>query len=87
MKITEETKKKLIEDFHLDPKEPFELKFEIAITQAEENAEGKDGYKTGDLVAYVGTFTDVNGYDERKVVGSTEDIINFFSSYIKDVLE
>lgn len=87
MKITEETKKKLIEDFHLDPKEPFELKFEITITQAEENVEGKDGYKTGNLVAYAGTFADVNGYDERKVVGSTEDIINFFSSYIKSVLE
>ncbi len=84
MKITAETKKKLIEDFNLDPKEPLEVRFTVAIS---ENVENNEEIRIGDYVAYAGTFIESNGYTERKVVYSTEDIINFFSAYIKSVLE
>lgn len=77
MKITNETKAKIVDNFNLDPKEQFEIKFEINVIEEED----------GTLVAYAGTFADVNGYNEKKKITSTEDIAEFFKSYINDVIK
>ena len=77
MKITDETKAKIVDNLNLDPKEPFELQFGIQIIEDED----------GTLVAYAGTFTDENGYDEKKKITSTEDIAEFFRSYINEVIK
>lgn len=77
MKITDETKAKIVDNLNLDPKEPFELQFGIQVIEDED----------GTLVAYAGTFTDENGYDEKKKITSTEDIAEFFRSYINEVIK
>ena len=77
MKITDETKAKIVDNLNLDPKEPFELQFGIQVIEDED----------GMLVAYAGTFTDENGYDEKKKITSTEDIAEFFRSYINEVIK
>ena len=77
MKITDETKAKIVDNINLDLKERFELQFGIQVIEDED----------GTLVAYAGTFTDENGYDEKKKITSTEDIAEFFRSYINEVIK
>jgi hypothetical protein len=77
MKITDETKAMFIYNFNLDPKEQFEMQFDIHIVEEAD----------GTLVAYAGTFADTNGYNEKKKITSTEDIAEFFKSYINDVIK
>lgn len=77
MKITDETKAKIVDNFNLDSNEQFELQFGVRVVEEED----------GTLVAYAGTFTNVNGYDAKKKITSTEDIAEFFTAYINEVIK
>lgn len=77
MKITDEIKAKIVDNFNLDSKEQFEIQFGVRIVEEED----------GTLVAYTGTFTNTNGYDAKKKITSTEDIAEFFKTYINEVIK